>query len=807
MSAWLLEFDEYLPERERLRETLCTLGNGYFATRGASLDASAGAHHYPGTYFAGTYNRLTSEIAGEHIENEDLVNWPNWLVLALQPEGERMLAIDDADLLSYRQTLSLRDGVLHRDVRLGHGDGRVTRLREWRLVSMHDPHLGAICLEVMPENWTGRLTIHSGLDGNVRNTGVARYQDLENHHIRIIDRGELADDTVQMLARTTQSRIELAQVARTRVFRDGSHVLPVSRTVAQQDYVGQELDVEVHEGSTLRIEKAVAMYTSRDRGMSEPAYQAGRCMEAAGSFEEILKAHARSWMSLWEEFDFALETNGDDDIERKLRVHIFHLLQTVSPFTPATDAGVPARGWHGEAYRGHIFWDEIFILPLLNLRMPLLTQALLQYRYRRLREARRLAAESGYRGAMYPWQSGSDGREESQRMHLNPQSGHWTPDITHLQRHISAAVAYGVWQYYQVTNDQEFLSLYGAEMFLEIARFWASIAEYDEEEDRYVIRGIMGPDEFHTGYPDRDESAPGIDNNAYTNVMAAWVLARVTELLRQLSGHRRRAVLLRLEISERELAEWDAISRRLKIAFHDDGIISQFEGYADLEELDWDAYQEKYGDIQRLDRILESEGDTPNRYKLSKQADVLMLFYLFSSEELIELFGRLGYSLDADAIRRNIDYYAARTSDGSTLSYVVRCWVQSRSNREDSWRRFLKALSVDIGDVQGGTTSEGIHLGAMAGTVDIVHGCYTGMDMRGDVLHFKPELPSEVNRLSVTVRYRQQRILVTVEHDTLRLESMPLRAAPITVCYKGDQRQLHAGETTEYRIGSESVDG
>ena len=390
-----------------------------------------------------------------------------------------------------------------------------------------------------------------------------------------------------------------------------------------------------------------------------------------------------------------------------------------------------------------------------------------------------------------------------QRIHLNPESGHWTPDNTYLQRHISAAVAYCVWQYYEVTGNQEFLTMYGAEIFFEIARFWASVAEYNEALDRYEIKGVMGPDEFHTGYPDRPDSQPGLDNNAYTNVMATWVLTRAADLLERLSPHRKQDILRRLRISEAELELWDAISRKMRIVFHDDGIISQFEGYEDLEELPWDDYREKYGDIQRLDRILESEGDSPNRYKLSKQADVLMLFYLFSSEELSGLFDRLGYPLDPEMIPRNVAYYAQRTSDGSTLSHIVRSWVEARSDREGSWRRFLEALNVDIGDIQGGTTTEGIHLGAMAGTVDMLHRCYMGIETRSDRLYFEPVLPRDVRDLSVAIRYRQQKIVVTVNHSRLTLDSLPRAAPEITVCYKGDERVLNAGERIVYELSQD----
>ena len=342
-----------------------------------------------------------------------------------------------------------------------------------------------------------------------------------------------------------------------------------------------------------------------------------------------------------------------------------------------------------------------------------------------------LACEAGFRGAMYPWQSGSSGREESQVLHLNPKSGEWQPDDTHRQRHVNAAIAYNICRYFQATGDIEFLSFYGAEMLLEIARFWASIATYNAQRDRYEIHHVVGPDEFHTHYPDSDE--PGLNNNAYTNVMAVWVLCFARRALELLSEERRRELTRQLGIDDEELKRWDKVSRKMFVPFHDDGILTQFEGYESLEEFDWEGYREQYGDIQRLDRILKAEGDTPNRYKASKQADALMLFYLFSCEELRTLFDHLGYPFDPDMIPRNIRYYMARTSHGSTLSRVVHAWVLARSDRQKAWELFRQALESDVADIQGGTTSEGIHLGAMAGTVDILQRCHTGLEMRDSI--------------------------------------------------------------------------
>ena len=396
---------------------------------------------------------------------------------------------------------------------------------------------------------------------------------------------------------------------------------------------------------------------------------------------------------------------------------------------------------------------------------------------------------------MFPWQSGSDGREETQRRHLNPRSGRWNPDSSSLQRHINAAIAYNVWQYYQVTGDLGFLGGYGAELIIEIARFWSSIARYNRSLDRYEIRGVMGPDEYHDAYP--AASTAGLDNNAYTNVMAVWVLCRALDLLELLPSDRSADLRQRLSVSAAEIERWEDQSRKMRLVFHEDGILSQFEGYEQLEEFDWEGYRSRYGDISRLDRILESEGDTPNRYKVSKQADVLMLFYLLSSDELGEIFARLGYDYDEGTIPQAVDYYLERTAHGSTLSRVVHAWVLARSDRSRSWEFFLEALESDISDTQGGTTAEGIHLGAMVGTLDLLQRCYTGLEVREDVLWLNPQLPTELRRLTFTILYRGQLVELDFADDRVTVVSQTTSGTPISIGLDGAVTKLSAGGRLE----------
>uniref|UniRef100_UPI003F55925F glycoside hydrolase family 65 protein n=1 Tax=Peterkaempfera podocarpi TaxID=3232308 RepID=UPI003F55925F len=819
MDPWLLRYEGVDAESEGLREALCAVGNGYLVTRGAAPECMADGVHYPGTYVAGCYHRAMSRIAGCEVVNEDLVNCPNWLPLTFRPAGggpwfgqsDDAAPSEPPEVVgpvggaapagSVRATrevleLDLLRGVLTRRLRTEDGQGRITEVIQRRIAHMGQPHLVALETTWVPRNWSGLVEVRAGLDATVSNTGVTRYQGLASRHL-VPRAQDGAGDVVWLEVGMDASPLSIAEAARIRVQNAGVPAAAKRRTTARQGWVGQDLTVRVGEGRPTTVEKTVAVCTSRDRelGTASPASSARRLVARAGAFDDLLREHTLCWEQLWRRC--RTDTDRPQDTGN-LRLYIFHLLQTCSEHSVDLDVGIPARGLHGEAYRGHVFWDELFILPFFNLRFPERSRAVLRHRHRRLAEARHAAQEEGRAGAMFPWQSGSDGREETQRLHLNPRSGRWLPDRTRLQRHVGSAVAYSVWQYCQATGDADFLARYGAELLLEVARFWSSTAWYDHTCDRYRITGVMGPDEYHTGYP--WSARPGIDDNAYTNVMAAWVLGRALESLDLLPPYRRQELSERLGLDREELNRWEEVRRRLAVPFHQ-GVISQFEGYERLEELDWDGYRRRYGDIRRLDRILEAEGDNPNRYKVSKQADALMLCYLFSADELLPLLRQLGCPAEPGLLPGTVAYYLRRTAHGSTLSAAVHSWVLARSDRAASWRFFREVLAADVHDIQGGTTAEGIHLGAMAGAVDLVQRCYTGLDVHDDTLRLSPELPAQLGRLDVDLRFRgHDGIHLHIDARGLHVALPPGPADPIRVEYKGRTAVVEPGSSIAWPL-------
>jgi trehalose/maltose hydrolase-like predicted phosphorylase len=797
VNDFTLAYDSFDPAQEGLREALTSTGNGYFCTRGACEWQDADGVHYPGTYAHGAYNRETTILRGQPVLNEDLVNLPNWLPLALRIEGEEAIALDNVELLEYRHEYDIRTALVTRDLRFLDRTGRETRLRSRRFVSMAHVHQAALEWEITAGNWSGHVEVVSALDGRVTNSGVARYRQLEGRHLDPVSPRTFGPEVIALRVRTRQSTVFIAQAARTRLFRGEERLEPERTLYQMEDYIQQVLGFDVAEGVPVRVEKMVALYTSHDRAINEPLGAAGKSARRYPGFAAALRRHSDAWHELWRACDMQLPS--EPRVQLLLRFHTAHILQVCSRHTADLDAGVPARGLNGEAYRGHVFWDELYVYPFLNLRLPEITRELLMYRFRRLGEARAAAQEAGYRGAMYPWQSGSDGQEETQVVHLNPLSGRWDPDLSHNQRHVNAAIFYNVWHYYLATEDLEFVRDHGAEMMLEIARFWASIAHHNPERDRFEIHGVMGPDEFHEKYPGASEG--GVRNNAYTNVMVAWILEIAQQVLDLLSESRRQALRDRLGLTDDELGIWREMAHKMFVPFHDDGIISQFEGYEALKELAWDAYRARHENIQRLDRILKAEGDDPDHYKLSKQADAVMLFFLFSEEELRQILERLGYDYTPDTARRTIAYYDRRTSHGSTLSFITHAGVLAEIDPESSWERFLVALESDVGDVQGGTTKEGIHMGVMSGTLDLVQRRFAGAGISDGVLRFGPRLLDRLDGLTFSMQFRGTPLRVRLAGGELTV-SAPQEgfSGPVRVGVGEEVRELGAGERCTFAL-------
>lgn len=758
MRNWSLTYNSYLPDQEPLRESLCTLGNGYFATRGSQVESSYDGIHYPGTYIAGGYNRLPSVINGKTIINEDLVNFPNWLCISFQIDEEGWFDIDNVEKLAYHQALDMQHGILIRRIRVKDTMDRITTILCRQIVHMANPHLAAIEYTVTAENWSGNINFLSGIDGSVTNEGVAKYSKLNSKHLQVLNLGQWRENCLFLQAQTSESFIRTSQIVRHQLFFDNKLVDVDCDIAKTEESIFANFQLYIHEGQSITLEKVAALFHSRDLAFSDGLIDAQLAISNAGRFSDLFKSHQLMWQQLWHRCDIEI-TSKNETLQRDIRLNIFHLLQSVSLNSINRDVGAPSRGLHGEADRGHIFWDELFISPFYIYHMPEVARSLLLYRFHRLNVARYLASEAGFNGALFPWESGSNGEEKNQQL---------TPDFSHYQRHVNLAIAYNIWQYVSLNNDILFLDAYGMEMLLEIARFWASATTFNKKTERYEIHGVIGPDSFHE--KSAGHKQPGLSNNAYTNVMVVWLFECVVTALNLISPLKKEELFSLLKLTEAEIQRWQDIAKKMTILFHDDEIISQFAGYEKLTQ------------------------------KISKQADVLMLFYLLPLPTLEKIFHQLGYSFNEAIMIKNIKYYHNRTSHSTIISKVVHASLIDNYDPELSFNLFLEVLANNISDDQGFSNREGIHLAAMAGALDMVLRNYAGIVADQFGIHFNPKLPSQISQLRFRIQHHKVCYLVEIDQQNLTLILEQAESDNVQVKVFNEMMTLNQGKPHHFAI-------
>jgi len=786
-DSWRLAYHMFDPKNEGLREALTVVGNGYMGVRGSFEGVKIKDDtYYPGTYIAGLFNKIPSDVHGKEIFNNDFVNIPNWqLIQNKLKEDKTYFDPENAEILDYKHELDMRGAIVTRDITYKDDNGKITRIETCKMASMDNPHLAAIKYTITPQNYSGEIELNSAIDGDIINYGVPRYRALNSKHIETVDCG--GDDNKMFLhSKTNASNVDIYVHAKNMVGFDADKKLEITK-----DVVSEKISFNAKQGQAYTIEKIASIYTSKDQDIDDPRGEAMKSLNDQSAFGQLLDNHCKAWEKLWDHAD--INIFGDRFAQKVSRLHAYHLMVTASPHNVNIDAGMPARGLHGEAYRGHIFWDELYILPFFNKHFPEVSKALLKYRYTRLDAARNHAEAHGYKGAMYPWQTADDGYEETQVIHYNPVSDSWGPDLSCNQRHVSIAIAYNILEYYFYTGDKAFLNECGAEVVMEICRFWASIAQYDENDNKYHINGVMGPDEFHEKYPGKSDEEGGINDNAYTNVMVSWLFTKIDSILNEIDQE----VKEKINITKNEIEDWKNIAKNLNLVISNDGIISQYDGYFDLKELDWEKYSEKYGNIRRMDRILKAEGDTPDNYKVAKQADTLMIFFLLPLKEVKETIRNMGYHFDDehDLLSKNYAYYINRTSHGSTLSYIVHSYILKflDVDMQIKWNWFMEALKSDIYDSQGGTTPEGVHCGVMAGTLDIIVNSFAGINI-GENIVLSPDLPADWDAVELKFYFKGEEFFFSVGQEKTTIKKLDKNKNKVAIQVGRETYNLKQGE-------------
>ena len=782
-----LVFEHYDPADERRREALLAMGNGVLSCRAcapeaAALHAADGGNHYAGFYRAGWYDDAPREVNGSSVRMAALVNLPDPFGLSFAVDDGDWYGLDGVELRRYRQCLTLDSGLLERQLDFFMA-GHALQLRETRFVSMATPHLAVLRWELQVPPEVARLRLRATLDGGVTNAAIRRNGAYEGRRLDAVafQHDDVGRAAVSAVLDDDRRRLAMAVQVRTPGLRLQWHGQQVEQRLIQQTECAVPAD------GRLIIEKRVLVRIDDERPTDdgEAREQLLRQLPTE-DFASLEHAHSHGWAQLWRRMP--IESDAPQ-LQLALRFNAFHLLQTVSAHSIGQDIGFPPRGWM-EGYYGQVFWDEVFAFPFLATHFPELARSLVDYRYRRLDKARERARRAGLRGAMFPWRSADSGEEETPPWQYNPMSGRWIPDHTRLQRHIGSAVAYDAWQLYLSTGDEALLAGPVGELIIEVARFWASLARFDESRQRYLICGVIGPDEYHNGYPGAPE--PGLNNNAYTNLMAVWTLCRALQVFELLPEGKATELRDRLQLEPGEAENWDHISRRMYLPFIEGGVLSQFEGFDQLvpPPQEW-----LHGDRPRLDWMLEARHDSCDRYQLSKQADVLMAHHLLSRQSLQQLLQRLGYQHDEKSLRRTLAYHLARITHESSLSKVVCAGALAQVDGEASWIYFRQVLDTDLHDPSNDGTQEGVHLGAMSGSLDILQRHYLGVRPELDGLHIFPTPPAQLRPVSLALVYRQARLQLQLQQDCLQVTASSDNDQSVPVHHAGGQVLLEPGQS------------
>jgi len=765
---WVVVEEGFNLSREHEIESLFTVANGYLGTRGSLAEGSELSA--PATFVAGVY-----DIPAKPGSVPELARAPDWMRLRASVDGH-VLRLQGTQPLAHRRILDLRQGILWREWRHEGPAGRISRVLGARLASLAERHLLVQAVVLVPENYSGRIQLETWIETEPAWPGALGGVPALLAPVRWDAPSSPPPGRISLLLRAAGTGTEVAFASAACL-----HV-PAGGCVEREVVTGGEELVErwageVDLGIGRRLDRLVAVYTSRDR--DDPAAAAQRCLDAvlARGVDAAIAEHVAAWARRWHTARIDVEGNADD--ARALHFATYHMIAAANPEDERVSIG--ARGLTGEAYKGHVFWDtEMYVHPFFTLTHPPTARALLMYRYHTLGAARERAARLGYRGALFAWESADTGEETAPAFALAPDGTVIRIRSGELEHHIDAAIAHAAWEYWRTTGDDDFLVGAGAEILLEIARFWASRGGW-EADGLYHIRHVIGPDEYHED----------VDDNAYTNVMAAWCLergARVARILGRRWPDRWRELSRALGVTPAEVEEWRRIAGAVYTGYDPrTGLFEQFQGYFGLEEIDIAAYEPREAP---MDVLLGRE--RTQRSKVIKQADVVLLIHL--------LWNRIRPHVR----EANFRYYEPRCGHGSSLSPGIHAVVAARlGDIGTAERYFRQTAAIDLADNMGNAAG-GVHIGALGSLWQAAIFGFAGLRRVGRWPVFDPHLPNGWNALRFRILWRGRTLRITMGRAPRSVAIELEEGDPMVVGVVGVPRiRLHPGTI----MGIEESDG
>lgn len=728
-DEWLILQDEYDAAENLNYESLFCLTNGYLGTRGSYEEGTVKS--LPCTFVNGVFDKSETFM-------RELANLPNWLGIRLYVEKE-LIGIENCSILEFSRVLDMKHAMLVKRFLLEDKKGRQTLVEGIRFVSRANVHRMAVKLYVTPINYDGIIEVENIVDGSVINFADAPRFKVK--HTYLVANERLTENGVYIECATRDNHLHVGTGAFLDAERNGKSVIKTRQFYAFGEQTIEFQDFDAEQGVTTEITKYASIYTERDL----PKYELHSAVKneidafVERGFEQELAEHFKVYEEMWKEADIQIQ--GDFDLDRAVRFNIFHLMSTGNEHDDRVNVG--AKLLHGEEYGGHAFWDtELFMLPFFAYVFPKTAKNLESYRYRLLDAARANAAKNGYKGAQYPWESADDGTEQCPDWTIEPDGTCYRCYVADYEHHVTAAVAYGIYDYVKITKDTSFLLKKGAEILMETARFWASRCEYITEKDRYEIRKVTGPDEWHEP----------VDNNVYTNYLAKWNLRYVIALIQDLKEHHREdydRIAEKISLTEKEIEEWNLVQSKIYLPRKEGTqLLEQFEGYFDLQEVTIQEYDKNDWPIRPAELKTMKTKET----QIIKQADVVMLLHL------------MGEEFDEETTKLNYSYYEKRTLHGSSLSPSIYSIMGLKVGDDTKAYRYLRrAAFIDLINLQK-NTREGIHAANAGGVWQTVVFGFAGLSIDADgILNITPKMPKEWEGVTFRIHYLNSWLEISID--------------------------------------------
>lgn len=728
-DEWLILQDEYDAAENLNYESLFCLTNGYLGTRGSYEEGTVKS--LPCTFVNGVFDKSETFM-------RELANLPNWLGIRLYVEKE-LIGIENCSILEFSRVLDMKHAMLVKRFLLEDKKGRQTLVEGIRFVSRANVHRMAVKLYVTPINYDGIIEVENIVDGSVINFADAPRFKVK--HTYLVANERLTENGVYIECATRDNHLHVGTGAFLDAERNGKSVIKTRQFYAFGEQTIEFQDFDAEQGVTTEITKYASIYTERDL----PKYELHSAVKneidafVERGFEQELAEHFKVYEEMWKEADIQIQ--GDFDLDRAVRFNIFHLMSTGNEHDDRVNVG--AKLLHGEEYGGHAFWDtELFMLPFFAYVFPKTAKNLESYRYRLLDAARANAAKNGYKGAQYPWESADDGTEQCPDWTIEPDGTCYRCYVADYEHHVTAAVAYGIYDYVKITKDTSFLLKKGGEILMETARFWASRCEYITEKDRYEIRKVTGPDEWHEP----------VDNNVYTNYLAKWNLRYVIALIQDLKEHHREdydRIAEKISLTEKEIEEWNLVQSKIYLPRKEGTqLLEQFEGFFDLQEVTIQEYDKNDWPIRPAELKTMKTKET----QIIKQADVVMLLHL------------MGEEFDEETTKLNYSYYEKRTLHGSSLSPSIYSIMGLKVGDDTKAYRYLRrAAFIDLINLQK-NTREGIHAANAGGVWQTVVFGFAGLSIDADgILNITPKMPKEWEGVTFRIHYLNSWLEISID--------------------------------------------